>query len=79
MKCLFDTTYLSKTLKCSIEIKCMYIWSCISSRNWYLSVKEELTKIEVKNSKYDPAVFHYYVKDELQGVLAVPILMTFAG
>ena len=51
----------------------MYIWSCTFFRNLYLSVKEELTKIEVKNSKYDPAVFHYYVKDELQRVLATHI------
>ena len=41
-----------------------------ASRNWHLNVKKELTKIGVNTSKYDPAVFHYYVKNELQGVLA---------
>ena len=36
-----------------------------ASQNCYVSVKDELTKIGVKTSKYDPAVFYYYVKNEL--------------
>ena len=33
------------------------------SRNLYLPVKDELTKIRVKTSKYDPAAFYYYVQN----------------
>ena len=42
-------------------------------RNLYLPVKDELTKIGVKTSKYDPAVFYYYVKNELQGMIAANV------
>ena len=44
-----------------------------ASRNWYQSVKDELTKIGLKTSRYVPAVFYYYVKNELQGVLAAHV------
>ena len=45
------------------------IWklnSCVyglndASRMWYLSVKDELDKLNVKSSNYDPAVFYFHV------------------
>ena len=43
------------------------------SQNWYEIVKDELKKIGMKTSKHDPAVFYYYVKNELQGVLAAHV------
>ena len=33
------------------------------SRNLYLPVKDELTKIGVKTSKYDPGAFYCYVQN----------------
>ena len=72
--------YLIQPTEAESENVVLRLNTCIyglgdASRNWYLSVKNELTKIGVKTRKYDPAVFYYYVKNELQDVFFFVLLL----
>ena len=39
------------------------------SKSWYPRVKEELLKLNVKVSKYDPGLFMYQYRGTLHGLL----------
>ena len=58
-----------------------YIWKlnkCVyglndASREWYLTVREELIKLRVYPSKYDQAVFTYYCDGKLNGIISTHV------
>ena len=56
-----------KDIVCKLNT-CIYGLSD-ASRNWYLCVKEELDKLGVKCSRFEPALFFWHFKNELQGLL----------
>ena len=57
--------YLRPPKEAGVDKNCVWkLNTCIyglsdASRYWYLSVKDELIKLGVKCSKYDPAVFYW--------------------
>ena len=54
-----------------------YVWhlrKCVyglndASRYWYMRVRQELFKLGMRTSKFDKAIFYWYEKDELAGVI----------
>ena len=44
-----------------------------ASRNWFFSVKEELIKLGMKQSKLDGALFRYFHNGELQGIFVTHV------
>ena len=44
-----------------------------ASRNLYLHVKKELDKLGVKCSSFEPALFFWHFKNELQGLLVIHV------
>ena len=44
-----------------------------ASRNWYLRIKDELLKLDVKASKNDPAVFFWHHEGILEGIMATHV------
>ena len=55
---------------------CIYGLSA-ALRNWYLCVKKELDKLGVKCSCFEPALFFWHFKNELQVLLIM--YMIFVG
>ena len=52
--------------------KCVYGLSN-ASRSWYLTLREELLKSETVVSKYDQAIFTWYFRDKLHGIIVTHI------
>ena len=48
--------------------KCVYGLND-ASRYWYMRVRQELFKLNMKSSKYDKAIFYWYDKGELSGII----------
>ena len=44
-----------------------------ASRNWFFSVKEDLTKLNCKQSKLDHALFRWYNRGRLEGVFVMHV------
>ena len=44
-----------------------------ASRNWFMSVREELLRLNCKQSELDQALFRWYYRDELQGVFVMHV------
>ena len=44
-----------------------------ASKSWYTRVKEELLKLNVKISKYDPGLFMYHYRGSLYGLLVTHV------
>ena len=44
-----------------------------ASKSWYTRVKEELLKLNVKVSKYDPGLFMYQYRGTLHGLLVTHV------
>ena len=44
-----------------------------ASRNWYFSVKDELLRLKMKQSKLDNALFRYYRDEHLEGLLLLHV------
>ena len=67
------------TQKAGVDKNCVWkLNTCIyglsdASRHWYLSVKDELIKLGVKCSKYDPAVFYWHNNGELHGIICTHV------
>ena len=51
----------------------MYIWSCRCFTKLVPKCQREFNKNRYKSRRYDSAVFYYYVKKELQGVVAAHV------
>ena len=52
--------------------KCVYGLTD-ASRSWYLTLREKLIELGATVSKYDQAIFTWYNKDKLQGVIATHV------
>ena len=48
--------------------KCVYGLND-ASRYWYMRVRQELFKLNMKSSKYDKAIFNWYDQGELSGII----------
>ena len=44
-----------------------------ASRNWFFSVKEELLRLQMKQSKLDNALFRYYKNGHLEGLMVLHV------
>ena len=44
-----------------------------ASRSWYLSVREQLTKLKARASKYDPAIFYWHFNGQLMGIMSTHV------
>ena len=44
-----------------------------AARNWYLSVRDTLIKLNCKQSNLDKAVFRWYYNDKLEGILVLHV------
>ena len=65
------------------EAECQkgYIWKlnkCVyglndASRNWYLTIKEQLLHLGAKESKYDQAIFIWHFNNKLHGIISTHV------
>ena len=46
---------------------------CDAPRQWYFSVKEELSRLGCKQSQLDKALFRWYVNGHLEGVFVMHV------
>ena len=44
-----------------------------ASRSWYLSVREQLTKLKARTSKYDPAIFYWHFNGQLMEIMSTNV------
>ena len=44
-----------------------------AARNWYISVRDKLIKLECKQSHLDKAVFRWYYNNALEGILVLHV------
>ena len=71
--------YLRPPKEAGVDKNCVWkLNTCIyglsdASRHWYLSVKDELIKLGVKCSKYDPVVFYWHHNGELHGIICTHV------
>ena len=57
--------YLLPPVEAEVENTIWELKTCIyglgdASRSWYLSVREQFTKLKARANKYDPAIFYWH-------------------
>ena len=67
--------YLQPPVEAEVENTIWELKTCIyglgdASRSWYLSVREQLTKLEARAGKYDPAIFYWHFNGQFMGIMS---------
>ena len=77
---IFRVLYLTPSPEFEEKVIVWKLTTCIyglsdASTNWYLQVKEELDKLGVKCSRFEPPFFFFFwhFKNELQGLLVTHV------
>ena len=70
--------YLPPPVEAGVENTIWELETCIhglgdASRSWYLSVREQLTKLKARASKYDPAIFYWHFNGQLMGIMSTHV------